>query len=315
MHAIVTGAAGFIGSALTHRLLEHGDRVTGIDSFLDSYPREIKLDRLRDLDSQENFTFIEKNLVEMDLNDLLKDVDCVFHLAAQAGVRTSWGKRFEVYTESNILATQKLLEAAKNSPVWRFVYSSSSSIYGNAEKMPTPEEATPNPVSPYAVSKLAGEQLCHLYNQNFGVPTVILRYFTVYGPKPRPDQAVCIFTRALFEEEEIRVMGDGEQRRGMAYVDDAVRANILATNKNCEGEVINIGGGSSLTVNQLISHLERITSKEGKVRLIEAVKGDARHTFADISKARRLLYWEPEVDIVEGLKRTVASIKEYYDLK
>lgn len=269
MHAVVTGVVGFIGAALARRLLERGDSVIGIDCFLDSYPRQIKEDRLKDLLKYERFSFVEANLIEADLGALVKGANCIFHLAAQAGVRASWGQRFKVYTESNILATQKLLEAAKSNSIERFVYSSSSSVYGDAEIMPTPESAPLSPVSPYAVSKLAGEHLCYLYHKNFEAPTVTLRYFTVYGPKPRPDQAVCIFTRALMEDQEIRVFGNGEQLRGMTYVDDVVRANLLAAERECVGEVLNIGGGTSITVNELIAHLERITGRKARITYAE----------------------------------------------
>ncbi len=312
MHAVVTGAAGFIGAALARRLLDQGDRVIGIDCFLDSYPRPIKEDRLRELLRHEGFSFVEANLVEADLDALVKEADCLFHLAAQAGVRRSWGRQFEIYTQSNILATQRLREAAKESDIRRFVYSSSSSVYGDAEVMPTPEEAPLRPVSPYAVSKLAGEHLCHLYHANFSIPTVILRYFTVYGPKPRPDQAVCLFTRALMEGQEIQVFGDGEQLRGMTYVEDVARANLLAVEKGCVGGIINIGGGTSITVNQLIAHLERITGKRARIRYVEQARGDARHTLADISRAGRVLGWRPEMETMEGLEETVRSIRAFY---
>ena len=237
MRTAVTGAAGFIGAALCRFLIQRGDEVLGIDSFLDSYPREIKEDRLADLLAQERFRFVEADLIVGELTELIADIDCVFHLAAQAGVRTSWGGRFAAYADNNILATQRLLEAAEATGVGRLVYASSSAVYGDAA-IPTPEDAPLNPLSPYAVSKLAGEQLCALY----GVPTVVLRFFTVYGPKPRPDQAVCIFTRALLEGRAIRILGDGEQLRGMSYVDDVAAAILVAAERDCEGEILNVGG-------------------------------------------------------------------------
>ena len=178
--------------------------------------------------------------------------------------------------------------------------------------MPTPEDAPLQPLSPYAVTKLAGEHLCELYRVNYQVPVVVLRYFTVYGPKPRPDQAVCIFTRALIEENEIQMYGDGEQLRGMTYVDDVVRANLLASHKNCVGEIFNIGGGSSITMNQLIVHLEGLTGKKAKVQYLKPVKGDARHTLAEITKASELLGWVPDVGVEKGLSKVVDSIREYY---
>jgi nucleoside-diphosphate-sugar epimerase len=312
MHAVVTGVAGFIGATLAQHLLQRGDTVVGIDCFLDSYPRLIKEHRLRGLSPHQHFRFVEADLVDMDIDEAVADANCVFHCAAQAGVRTSWGQRFEVYTGSNILATQRLLEAVKDRGIDRFVYSSSSSVYGDAEVMPTPEDAQLNPVSPYAVSKLAGEHLCHLYRHNFAVPTVVLRYFTVYGPHPRPDQAVSLFINALRQGRTIQVYGDGEQLRGMTFVDDVVRANLLACERDCIGETINIGGGSSITVNELIGHLERITGHPALLQNVEHAKGDALNTLADINKARQVLRWEPAIDTVEGLQRTADSMGEEY---
>jgi len=314
MHTVVTGAGGFIGAALARQLLNSGISVTGIDCFLDSYPRDIKEDRLSGLLSRPGFDFVNADLVSADLNALVREADCIFHLAAQAGVRRSWGKQFEVYTQCNILATQRLLEAAKGTAVKRFIYASSSSVYGNTDILPTPECASLQPVSPYGVSKLAGEHLCNLYRESFGVPTVTLRYFTVYGPKPRPDQAVCIFTRALLEGQEICLFGDGEQLRGMTYVEDVVRANLLVMEKECVGTTMNIGGGTSITVNQLIAHLERITGRQTEVKFLAPAKGDARHTFADITRANQFLDWEPEMELVAGLELTVSSIRNYYQL-
>lgn len=314
MRILVTGVAGFIGSALARRLLERGNTVRGIDSFLDSYPRELKEDRLRTLLAYGEFTFVENDLAACDVDSLTSGIDIIYHLAAQAGVRSSWGKRFEVYTSSNIIATQRLLEAAKDRKLSRFFYASSSSVYGNSELMPTPEEAPLKPVSPYAVTKLAGEHLCNLYHGNFGVPTIILRFFTVYGPKPRPDQAVCIFTRALMEGREIQVFGDGEQLRGMTYVEDVVDATILAAEGPYVGDVFNIGGGTSISVNQLVSCLEHITKKQAQIKYVPEVRGDAKHTLADISKAKSMLGWHPKTDTAQGLEQTVASISAFYYL-
>ena len=307
MRTAVTGAAGFIGAALCRFLIQRGDEVLGIDSFLDSYPREIKEDRLADLLAQERFRFVEADLIVGELTELIADIDCVFHLAAQAGVRTSWGGRFAAYADNNILATQRLLEAAEATGVGRLVYASSSAVYGDAA-IPTPEDAPLNPLSPYAVSKLAGEQLCALY----GVPTVVLRFFTVYGPKPRPDQAVCIFTRALLEGRAIRILGDGEQLRGMSYVDDVAAAILVAAERDCEGEILNVGGPDGITVNQLVGQLEEITGERARREYVGQAKGDARHTLADIARAERLLGWRPATSVAAGLERTVASIRAYY---
>jgi nucleoside-diphosphate-sugar epimerase len=312
MIALITGAAGFIGSVMCRHALDMGWGVVGVDNFLDSYPRQIKEDRLQELLSRPGFVFHERDLACCELDDLLDGVSCILHFAAQAGVRTSWGERFQVYTNSNILATQRLLEAARSRDIERFVYSSSSSVYGSAETMPTPETAPTRPISPYAVSKLAGEHLGHLYHASFGVPVVVLRYFTVYGPKPRPDQAACLFTRALLEDREITVYGDGNQLRGMTYVDDVARANLLALERDCVGGTFNVGGGSSVSVNQFIAGLESATGCRARVRHEEGPKGDAKDTQADISLAHAGLGWEPRTDLVEGLRQTVASVRDYY---
>lgn len=181
MKCLVTGVAGFIGSHLAERLIKEGHQVVGIDCFTDYYPREIKERNIEKLRSSEGFTFIEANLLDVNLPEMLRGLDYIFHQAAQAGVRASWGTNFEVYTLNNVLTTQKLLEAAKEAPIKLFVYASSSSVYGDAETFPTPETANPKPISPYGVTKLAGEHLCYLYWKNFGVPFISLRYFTVYG--------------------------------------------------------------------------------------------------------------------------------------
>jgi len=311
---LITGAAGFIGSNIAKRLLSEGEEVIGVDCFTDYYPRYLKENNIECLLDNSNFSFIEKDLLEIDLNELLKDVDYVYHQAAQAGVRSSWGEDFEIYNQNNILLTQKLLEAAKNSNrLKKFVYASSSSVYGDTDQLPMHENNRLQPVSPYGVSKLAGENLAYLYFKNFKVPTVSLRYFTVYGEGQRPDMAFHIFIKAFLTGEEINVFGDGKQSRNFTYVQDIARANILAARKSPVGEIINIGGsGKGIVLNDTISMIKELTGKETKINYLRKVKGDVKHTSADTSKAENLLGYQPTISFEEGLKKEVEWLKEIY---
>ncbi len=311
MRVLVTGAAGFIGSNLSEKLLALGHDVVGVDCFSDYYPRWIKernLQRLRTVGAA--FRFEEGDLSRIALQPLLRDVQWVFHQAAQAGVRASWGESFQVYAKDNVMATQRLLEAVKGMPLQKFVYASSSSIYGDAESFPTPESALPRPVSPYGVTKLAGEQLCYLYWRNYGVPTVALRYFTVYGPRQRPDMAFHIFSRALLEGRPINIFGDGQQTRDFTFIQDALSANVLAAERGEPGSVYNIGGGSQITLRDAIALLEDAAGREAILTYEDVRRGDARHTSADIHKAERELGYQPTVTIAEGLKRELAWVSE-----
>lgn len=309
---LVTGAAGFIGSHLSQRLLDDGHYVIGVDCFTDYYAREIKERNLQDFLDVQNFDFVESDLLDIDLVKLLDKVDYVFHEAAQAGVRTSWGADFEVYVRSNVLATQKLLEAAKDTGIRKLIYASSSSVYGDAESYPTTEDMTPRPVSPYGVTKLAGEHLCMLYWKNFQVATIALRYFTVYGPRQRPDMAFNKFIRKIFAGEPITVYGDGEQTRDFTFVDDAVEANILAAEADVAGEVLNIGGGSRITVNGVVAMLEELIDSRANVEYIAKQSGDVRHTAADIIKAGELFGYEPNIGLREGLKSQVEWMRKLH---
>ena len=301
MKALVTGCAGFIGSHLVDKLLDMDYKVIGLDCFTDYYSREIKEANISNAWNYKNFEFLKEDILEM--NDF-PEVDYVFHEAAQAGVRASWGKSFEIYTRNNIDATQRLLEFYKGKVIKKFVYASSSSVYGDAE-VPMREDSLLKPFSPYGVTKLAGENLCYLYWKNYRVPTVSLRYFTVYGPRQRPDMAIHKFVRAILRGDEINVFGDGTQTRDFTFVDDAVEANILAAERDIVGEVFNIGGGSRISVNELIEIMGDITEKKAKIKNIDKQKGDVRDTWADVSKAKKELGWMPKVKIEEGLKRFV----------
>jgi len=301
MKALVTGCAGFIGSHLTDRLLKKGYEVTGIDCFRDYYARDIKENNLEDALNSERFTFIEEDLLNLSA---YPDVDYVFHSAAQAGVRASWGDSFSVYTRDNVEATQKLLEYYKDTELNRFVYASSSSVYGDAVELPMKETARVQPVSPYGVTKLAAEHLCHLYWVNYQVPTVSLRYFTVYGPRQRPDMGINKFVKAVLNGDEIQIYGDGTQTRDFTFIDDVVEANICAANSplsNVAGEMFNIGGGNQISVNELIASIGRNLGREPLVRFIETQKGDVNDTCSDANKAAELLGWNAKINIDFGI--------------
>jgi nucleoside-diphosphate-sugar epimerase len=301
MKALITGAAGFIGSTLAERLLNDGADVVGIDCFTDYYPREVKERNLQAARAHQRFRFIESRVQDVDLPAILADRTHVFHLAAQAGVRKSWGKDFEIYTVNNIEATQVLLEACTRTKIERLVYASSSSVYGDNRPMPFREDTLPQPVSPYGVSKLAAEQLCYLYFANYGVPTVSLRYFTVYGPRQRPDMAFHKFLRATLLGHPITVYGDGEQTRDFTFVADIASATAAAAVRGVPGRVYNIGGGSRVSVNDVLQMIRRVSGRQPLVTVDESQKGDMRHTWAETWLARTDLGFVPSVELEEGL--------------
>jgi len=301
----VTGCAGFIGSHLTDRLLADGYEVKGIDCFTDYYARTIKESNISDARKNPRFTFIEKDLLEMAS---FPDVDYIFHEAAQAGVRASWGSSFSIYTRNNIEATQRLLEWYKDKSLKKFVYASSSSVYGDAP-LPMREDMKPQPVSPYGVSKLAAEHLCYLYWKNYGVPTVSLRYFTVYGPRQRPDMAINKFVTAINNGYALTLYGDGTQTRDFTFIADVVEANLLAAQHGSSGDVYNIGGGSRITVNDLIREMEQQCQKVAEIVPASEQKGDTRDTLADNKKARESLGWMPKITVHEGIEQYVRWVR------
>src|SRR5262245_17109748 len=301
MKALVTGVAGFIGSTLAERLCSQGADVVGLDSFTDYYARAIKERNLTGLKSQPRFQFVESSIQAADFATLLAGCTHVFHLAAQAGVRGSWGRDFEHYTVNNVLATQILLEACTKHSLDRIVYASSSSVYGDGVPLPMREDALPQPVSPYGVSKLAAEQLCYLYYTNYGVPATSLRYFTVYGPRQRPDMAFHRLLQATHRGEEFRLFGNGNQTRDFTFVTDAVAATVAAGQQGVPGRVYNIGGGSRVSMNEVIELIGRVAKRRPLPVRDSAQKGDMQHTYADTSLAQTELGFAPSVSLEEGL--------------
>ncbi len=313
MRALVTGAAGFIGSHLCERLLGRGEEVRAVDSFSDYYDPKRKRSNVAPLLGSAGFELIEGDLAGLDLDSLLDGVDVVFHLAGQPGVRASWGEEFSIYLDENVLVTQRLLEAACEHRPKRFVFASSSSIYGDAEQFPTRESDTPRPISPYGVTKLAAENLCRLYWTAFEVPTVALRYFTIFGPRQRPDMAFSRFIDAALNGRPIPVFGDGLQSRDFTYVDDAVAATISAASSGEPGAVYNVAGGTQATVLDVIEVLARLLGVPPEVERQPPMPGDARKTGADTARARRDLGYRPGVSLEEGLSRELDWVRAAAD--
>ena len=302
MKALVTGAAGFIGSHLTGALLDRGADVVGLDCFTDYYPRPLKESNLAHNQGRPGFRFLEGRIQDVDLAAVLDGTTHVFHLAAQAGVRKSWGRDFRTYTENNVEASQQLLEACVGRPLHRFVYASSSSLYGDKVEIPMRETAVPQPVSPYGVTKLAAEQLCYLYHVNHGVPATSLRYFTVYGPRQRPDMAFHRFLRAALKGQPIALYGDGEQTRDFTFVSDTVAGTLAAGDRGVPGRAYNLGGGSRVSVNHVLEIIGRVTGRTLDIRREAAQKGDMRDTYADTGLARADLGFAPKVSLEEGIE-------------
>jgi len=310
-HALVTGVAGFIGSTLAERLLADGATVTGVDCFTTYYDVALKRRNLEGASRHPRFRLLELDLGAADLA-VLPDVDVVFHQAAQAGVRASWGSEFETYAHHNVLATQRLLERYRGARLERFVYASSSSVYGDAERFPTDESLLPRPFSPYGVTKLAGEHLALLYGRNFGLPVAALRYFTVYGPRQRPDMAFHHFCRALIEGGTIAVYGDGRQSRDFTFIDDAIEANVRAWTKSAPQGVYNVGGGSQVEVLEAIAILERALGAKATLRFEPRTTGDPVRTRGDATRLKADLGYATRVGIEDGLAAQAAWARELY---
>ncbi len=295
MRYVVTGAAGFIGSHLAEQLLAAGHEVVAVDSFTDYYERSRKERNAAALD------VLELDLADAPLEPVCSGADGVFHLAGQPGVRASWGESFGLYLRRNVLATQRLFEAAAAADV-RVVFASSSSVYGDAERYPTAEDVAPRPISPYGITKLACEQLAHAIGRGQGLDAVLLRYFTVYGPRQRPDMAFTAMLEALARGASFRLFGDGSAARSFTYVGDAVAATVAAMERGRSGEVYNVGGGDEATMNEAIALAERISERSLAVERVDAATGDVRRTKADVAKADAELAWSPRTGLEEGMR-------------
>ena len=303
MKVVVTGAAGFIGSHLTESLLAEGHEVLGIDAFTDYYPRRVKERNLEVARGYASFRLIEGGIQELELAEPLEGAGQVYHLAAQAGVRSSWGEEFRLYTDNNVLATQRLLEAAVRAGTPRLVMASSSSVYGDAAELPLRETTRCQPVSPYGVTKLAAENLGYLYGRLHGVPVVSLRYFTVYGPRQRPDMAFHLFLKAARDRQPIALFGDGRQTRDFTFIGDVVSATRAAADSGRPGCVYNVGGGERISMQRVLEVIEEVTGRSLQVRREAPQKGDMRDTFADTRAAAADLGFRSRTSLREGLVR------------
>lgn len=315
MRCFVTGVAGFVGSHLAERLLADGHEVCGIDSFANDYDRSFKEQNLEGPRSWPLFRFIEGDLIEVALQPLMEGVDWVFHQAGQEKGRSDWGAAFTYYTECNVLVTLRLLEAAlRFGWVRRFVYASSSSVYGEAARLPIHEDAPERPHSPHGVTKLAAESLCSLYAQRFGLPTVSLRYFNVYGPRQRPDMAFHRFCKAIVCHEPLSLYGDGYQTRDFTSIEDVIEANLRAAIANeAAGQVINIGSGTSVTLRNVIELLEEISGSRIHVVVDDSQRDDVRHICADMQRAQQLLDYRPSMDLRNGLAHEFEFMRRLYE--
>ena len=313
MKILVTGAAGFIGSSLCERLLEDANvEVVGIDAFVGPTPKTFTSQNLDNLLKHQRFTFLQENLLEVAWEKTLEGIEYVYHLAGMPGVRSSWGEDFQNYVAFNILATQRLLEACRHKPLKKFIYASTSSVYGE-KRGKVSEELVPEPLSPYGITKLTGEYLCRVYHKSFRVPIVILRYFTVYGPRQRSDMAFHRFIHAMQQGMPVTIFGDGAQTRDFTYIDDCVAATAAAMNtEGVVGETINIGGKQRASVLDVIALLEQILRQRAKVTFIDRAIGEPKHTWADISKAENLLKYQPAFNLEAGLKNEIDYIEEIY---
>jgi UDP-glucose 4-epimerase len=303
MRALVTGVAGFLGSTLAEALRGQGFDVVGVDAFTANYDASVKRANLARLREDRGFRFVEADLRHADLGPFLDGVTHVAHLAALPGVRSSWGDSFRDYAEHNVVATQRLLEAARDRGLARIAVASSSSVYGAAQHAPTSEDEPRRPISPYGVTKLATEALVHAYRSQHGIPAVALRYFTVYGPRQRPDMGFHRFFEAGRRGTPVTVYGDGRQTRDFTFVDDAVQATLASLTGSPREYAYNVGGGHRVSLAEVLDRIERLVGRPIERRHIDAQPGDPRDTAADTSRARRDLGYEPRTSLEQGLSR------------
>lgn len=306
---VVTGCAGFIGSHLVAALLDRGDAVVGLDSFSDFYSRSLKEANIEQFMDQAEFDLLAADLNEIDVAAVITDAAGVFHLAAQPGVRGSWGDSFSFYARDNIVATQRLLDASRRRGT-RVVFASSSSVYGNAEAYPTSEDVRPDPISPYGVTKLTCEHLARAYETGFGLETVALRYFTVYGPRQRPDMAFSRMVDVLLNGGQFAIFGDGRQSRDFTYVGDAVDATLAAMESGSAGSVYNVGGGTEVSLLEAAAVAETVAGKPLQTTIGKTAKGDVARTSADTRSIKHDLGWAPKVSLADGLERQLQWASE-----
>ncbi len=310
MKVLVTGGAGFIGSHVVDALLERGHEVIALDNFDPYYDPNIKRENIAGALGNEDFRLVEGDVRDGELlKDVIKrgGVECVIHEAAQAGVRPSIKEPLRV-SEVNVLGTLNVLQACVDSGVGKIVNASSSSVYGKVEHLPFDEEHPNNPLSPYGASKLVVEQYCKVFAELYDLRVTSLRYFTVYGPRMRPDLAISIFTAKALRGEPLEVYGDGSKTRDFTYISDAVDATLKAMDKG-DGQVLNVGGGSRISIGELAQKIISLTGSDSKIMYSEDVKGDAWHTWADVDKAGRVLGWKPEVNLDDGLKKYLEWVR------
>ena len=313
--AVVTGAAGFIGSHLSEKLLDNKIKVIGIDSFTDYYSKKIKKNNLKKCLKNKNFHFIQNDLLKIKLEPIFKKTEYIFHHAAQPGVRSSWGMEFNTYVRNNILVTQKILESAKEiKTIKKIIIASSSSIYGDQEGVMKENKTVPKPKSPYGATKMTSENLGLIYASNYELPITAIRYFTVYGPRQRPDMAFTRFIINALNQNEVNVFGDGNQTRDFTYIDDIINANILCMNSSSTGESINVGGGQIISINKILTKIQNNIQNEFKIKYLTKQKGDVDHTQADISKAKKILKFSPKIKIDDGLKNQIEYLKNHLKL-
>ena len=302
--SIVTGVAGFIGSTLAKKLIDRGETILGIDSMTDYYPLAIKQQNLAPLLGHPQFTILKKDIADLQVGEIPDAINAVYHLAAQPGVRNSWGKEFSLYVSSNIISTQRLLEICRERSVQKFVYGSSSSVYGDRSEPELSEDMVPLPNSPYGVTKLAAERLCLTYFRNFGIPVIALRFFTVFGPRQRPDMAFQRMFLSVLNSKPFQLNGDGNQTRDFTFVDDVVDACIRASSAKSCGDVLNIGGGNFHSMLEVIDEVNSLVKpRHLEVKFGEPAKGDVRSTRASIEKAKQLLGFCPKASLHEGLSK------------
>ena len=315
MKILVTGAAGFIGSHLCEKLLSVQENIViGVDTFIGPTPDKLKQINVQKLINHPGFHLVEADLMTADLHNILQDIDIIYHLAGMPGVRSSWGNEFKPYVTNNILVTQRLLEVVKDMPIKKFIYASTSSVYGEKTGKVS-ENAYLTPLSPYGITKLTGEHLCNVYLKTHHVPVISVRFFTVYGPRQRPDMAFHRFILQILQNQPLTIFGDGTQSRDFTYISDCVDGLFnLSYRDNAIGETFNFGGKERASVNEVIEILEHITGKKASYSFSQQVNGEPKHTWADISKAEKFLNYHPNVSLQQGLTNEVEYIKFVYNL-